>query len=235
MTAQASCEARRHLSKVLGGFMSHPAGFQPRRVGLGLFKEVLMSISAQQLPDEALQDLLLLGARGLPPQHNVSEPRPRYHATSERRSFALSELLHVANELQRRIAFKRLQGRALLESPAAVREYLTTHFAGYEAEAFVVVYLDAQLAVITVEEMFRGTLTSVTVHAREIVKRALALNAGAVVLSHNHPSGYSEPSRADEHLTKVMQTALNMVDVRVLDHFVIGSGSYVSFAERGLI
>jgi len=100
---------------------------------------------------------------------------------------------------------------------------------------FVVVFLDAQHRVVANEEMFRGTLTQTSVYPREIVKKALQINAAAVILAHNHPSGVAEPSGADEALTRALREALALVDVRVLDHFVVGAGAAVSFAERGLL
>ena len=96
-------------------------------------------------------------------------------------------------------------------------------------------FLDAQHRLIRFEPMFRGTLTQTSVYPREVLKRALALDAAAVILAHNHPSGVAEPSKADEFLTQSLKTALQMIDVRVLDHFVVGRGPVVSFAERGLL
>ncbi len=96
-------------------------------------------------------------------------------------------------------------------------------------------FLDHQHRLLAMEELFRGTLAQTSVYPREVVKRALALNAAAVVLAHNHPSGVAEPSRADEHLTQSLRSALALVDVRVLDHFVVGAADVVSFAERGLL
>jgi DNA repair protein RadC len=100
---------------------------------------------------------------------------------------------------------------------------------------FAVLFLDAQNRLIRLEEMFRGTLTQTSVYPREVVKRALELHAGAVILAHNHPSGVAEPSRADEFLTRTLSDALQLVDVRVLDHLVVGQAQVVSFAERGLL
>jgi len=102
-------------------------------------------------------------------------------------------------------------------------------------EIFTVIFLDGQHRTIVTEELFRGTLTQASVYPREVVKRALFHNAAAVILAHNHPSGLAEPSKADEMLTQSLKQALALVDVRVLDHFVIGSEEVVSFAERGLI
>ena len=106
---------------------------------------------------------------------------------------------------------------------------------GIHPEYKAVIFLDTQQRLIAFEEMFRGTLAQTSVYPREVVKRALALNAAAVVLAHNHPSGVAEPSRADEALTQALRAALALVDVRVLDHFVVAPGSVVSFAERGLL
>ena len=121
----------------------------------------------------------------------------------------------------------------MFDAPARVKEYLALHLGGLEHEVFAVLFLDSQFRLLRLEEMFRGTLAQTSVYPREVVKRALALNAGAVVLAHNHPSGAAEPSRADEHLTQTLRQALALVDVRVLDHLVVGRGQVTSFAERG--
>jgi DNA repair protein RadC len=98
-----------------------------------------------------------------------------------------------------------------------------------------VVFLDTQHRVLAVEELFRGTLTQTSVYPREVVKRALAHNAAALILAHNHPSGLAEPSRADETLTQTLKSALALVDVAIIDHFIVGNGCALSFAERGLL
>ena len=122
-----------------------------------------------------------------------------------------------------------------LTAPSAAREYLAVRLGGLEHEVFAVVFLDAQNRVIEYQEMFRGTVSQTAVYPREVVKAALALNASAAILVHNHPSGTAEPSRADELLTRTLKTALSLVDVRVLDHLLIAGSGAVSFAERGLI
>lgn len=190
-----------------------------------------------ELSDQALEDFLLAGARGIPPQSNwlCTEPPPRYVAAPERRLTALRGLMHCANELLRRESIKAMQSSSVLDTPDVVREYLVRHFRDYEAEAFVVLFLNSQHKLIAAKEMFRGTLTQTSVYPREVVKQSLALNAGAVVLAHNHPSGSVEPSRADEHLTQTLKSALSMVDVRVLDHFVVSGAASTSFAQRGLL
>jgi DNA repair protein RadC len=124
---------------------------------------------------------------------------------------------------------------APMTSPATVKDYLILRAAGLRHEVFSVLFLDAQHRVIACESMFSGTLTQTSVYPREIVKRALELNAGAVILSHNHPSGMAEPSRADEFLTQTLKAALALVDVRILDHVITAGGSAVSMAERGLV
>jgi DNA repair protein RadC len=138
-------------------------------------------------------------------------------------------------ELARRSMAGELRQRTLFDSPSRVKEYLGLALARREHEVFAVLFLDAQHQLIEMEEMFRGTLTQTSVYPREVVKRALAHNAAAVVFAHNHPSGVAEPSRADEFLTQTLKSALALVDIRVLDHLVVGRGDVVSFAERGLL
>ncbi len=141
----------------------------------------------------------------------------------------------VARELVRRWLCEEMKGRTVFASPDAVRDFLRIHFAGREYESFVVLFLDAQNRLIVADDMFRGTLTQTSVYPREIVKTALAANAAAVILSHNHPSGVPQPSRADEALTQTLKAALALVDVRVLDHIIVGGAGTLSFAERGLL
>ena len=122
-----------------------------------------------------------------------------------------------------------------LTSPSAVRDYLRLSIGALEYESFVAVFLDSQNRLISCEEMFRGTLTQASVYPREVVKAALKHNAAGVIFAHNHPSGTPEPSRADELLTQALKQALALVDVKVLDHFVVTLGGLTSFAERGLL
>jgi DNA repair protein RadC len=143
--------------------------------------------------------------------------------------------LLAVKELARRSLLERLgQGNAL-NSPTAVRDYLRMTLAARDYEVFVVMFLDAQNRVIKSEEMFRGTLTQTSVYPREVVKRSLFYNAGATIFAHNHPSGVAEPSHADETLTQALKQALALVDVRVLDHFIVAGAGVLSFAERGLL
>ena len=122
-----------------------------------------------------------------------------------------------------------------LGSPSAVRDYLRLSLSDRQHEVFVCVLLDAQNRVIETQELFRGTLTQTSVYPREVVKAALASNAAAVIFAHNHPSGLAEPSHADQVLTQSLKQALSLVDVKVLDHFIIAGASALSFAERGLL
>ena len=122
-----------------------------------------------------------------------------------------------------------------LTSPEASRKFLRLKLSGLEHEVFAVLFLDNRHRVIAYEEMFRGTIDGASVHPREVVKAALRLNAAALILAHNHPSGVPEPSQADERLTRRLRDALGLVDIRVLDHIIVGVGEPVSFAERGLL
>ena len=150
-------------------------------------------------------------------------------------SSSVGAKLMAARELVRRALAETMCERDMLASPAAVRDYLRIMLAQRDHEVFMVLFLDAQNRVIAPEEMFRGTLTQTSVYPREVVKRALSLNAAAVILAHNHPSGVAEPSRADEFLTQSLRSALALVDIRVLDHIVIAGSNATSFAERGLL
>lgn len=145
-----------------------------------------------------------------------------------------AELLAVI-EMARRALSEPLQAQPVFDSPQRVKEYLSLHLRGLQHEVFAVLFLDAQHRLLVFKDMFRGTLTQTSVYPREVVKQALAFNAAAVVLAHNHPSGVAEPSRADEYLTQTLKSALQLVDVRVLDHLVVGQGQVVSMAERGLL
>jgi len=138
-------------------------------------------------------------------------------------------------ELARRGLAEELRQGVSLTSPQAVRDYLRLTLEARPYEVFMVLYVDAQNCVIAIDELFRGTLSQTSVYPREVVKLALSHNAAGVIFAHNHPSGLAEPSRADELLTSALKQALALVDVKVLDHFVIGRGAAVSFAERGLL
>jgi DNA repair protein RadC len=143
--------------------------------------------------------------------------------------------LSAVLELARRGLAEQLKARAVFDSPDAVKHYLQLHLGARSYEVFAVIFLDAQHRLIAMEELFRGTLTQTSVYPREVVTRALHRQAAAVVLAHNHPSGCAEPSRADELLTQTLKAALALIDVRVLDHVIVGKGVSLSMAERGLV
>jgi DNA repair protein RadC len=145
-----------------------------------------------------------------------------------------AQLVAVMEVARRALRETMSRGNAL-SSPRAVRDFLRLKLQNRPHEVFAAVFLDAQNRVLAVEELFRGTLTQTSVYPREVVRRALELNSAAVIFAHNHPSGTAEPSRADEFLTQSLKSALHLVDVRVLDHLVVGRGEVVSFAERGLL
>jgi DNA repair protein RadC len=151
---------------------------------------------------------------------------------ADRTSAEVSENEIIASALQ--ILERRLRNPgAMLRSPDAVRDYLRLSLAGLEREVFVAVWLDTQHRVIAREELFVGTLSQTSVYPREVVKAALRCNCAAVVLVHNHPSGDPEPSMADRELTESLKRALALVDVTVVDHFIVGDRLLMSFAERG--
>ncbi|MEC5387187.1 DNA repair protein RadC [Uliginosibacterium sp. H3] len=161
-----------------------------------------------------------------------SEELQAVHGMGEAKYVQLQAVL----EMSRRALGEQMRRRDVLSSPQAVRDWLRLQIASLPHEVFMVILLDAQNCLIEAVELFRGTLTQTSVYPREVVKLALAHNAAAIILAHNHPSGVAEPSRADEMLTRSLKQALAMVDVKVLDHFVVaGNSQPLSFAERGLM
>ena len=147
----------------------------------------------------------------------------------------LTRKLGVARELLMRDLHARLCSGPILASPGVVRDWLRLHCAHLEHEVFMVLYLTVQNHLIEAEELFRGTLTQTSVYPRELVMGALRRNAAAVVIAHNHPSGSTQPSRADEHLTQTLRSALALVDVKVLDHMIVAGAEVVSFGGPGVI
>jgi DNA repair protein RadC len=143
--------------------------------------------------------------------------------------------LLAAKESIKRLLSEELRTGCALTCPGSVRDYLKLIFANGEHEVFVCLWPDAQHRVVKTEEVFRGTLTQTSVYPREIVKNALAVNAAAVIFAHNHPSGVARSSQADEILTRNLKEALALVDVKVLDHFIVAGVQVVSFAERNLL
>lgn len=161
-----------------------------------------------------------------------NEDAPPYGASNLMDTISEGEVLaKVLQIIKNRLA----EPGAVMSSPQVVKDYLTVKLAELEHEVFAALFLDGQHRVIQYTEMFRGTLTQTSVYPREVVKEALRINAGAVIFAHNHPSGVAEPSRADEALTKTLKDALALVEVKVLDHIIVGGTTTVSFAERGLV
>lgn len=152
-------------------------------------------------------------------------------ATGEYRAATGEEVLKAA----RQVLGRRVRRGSTLTSPQVVRDYLQTKLGDLEHEVFVTLMLDSQHRLIEYAELFRGTLAQTSVYPREVVKIGLLRNAAAMIFAHNHPSGVPEPSRADELLTQTLKQALALVDVRVLDHFIVAGPQITSFAERGLI
>jgi DNA repair protein RadC len=143
--------------------------------------------------------------------------------------------LQAAAEISRRQLSQSLRAGPLLASPKATRDFLSARLRDLEHEVFCCLYLDKRHRLIQFEELFRGTIDGASVHPREIVKLALRKNAAAVIVAHNHPSGVAEPSQADELITQRVKEALALVDIRLLDHIIVGEGVSVSLAERGLM
>jgi DNA repair protein RadC len=156
-----------------------------------------------------------------------TEPRGVASLTEEEEALVSRALAILKKKLER--------NTDPLSSPSAVRDFLRLKLAPESVEVFFAIWLDAQNRAISFEQLSRGTLTQTSVYAREVVKSALSKNAASVIFAHNHPSGVAEPSRADEYLTGALKKALDLIDVRLLDHIVIGSASSVSFAERGTL
>ncbi len=145
-----------------------------------------------------------------------------------------AELMAVL-ELARRALAQQLKEKTVFATPDAVKHYLQLHLGAKPHEVFALLFLDVQHRLLAMEELFRGTLTQTSVYPREVVLRALHHQASAVVLAHNHPSGSVQPSRADEALTQTLRSALALIDVRVLDHIIVGTGQTLSMAEMGLL
>jgi len=212
-------------------------------------RERLLALGAASLADaELLAILLRTGVRGKSAVDVARELLGRFGSVSallEAGSGSLADTpglgtaklaqLLAALELARRALKEDISSRDALSSPQAVRDYLRLSLAGRAHEVFLVLSLDAQHRVVAAEELFRGTLTQTSVYPREVVKYALKHNAAAVIFAHNHPSGVAEPSHADEILTRSLKAALALVDIQVLDHFIVAGTRTMSFAERGLI
>ena len=215
-----------------------PPGERPR--------ERLLMLGAAALSDaELLAVVLRTGMRGKSAVELGRELLERFNGVAGILGANLSGVkglgpakcaqFEAALELARRSLKDELRAASALTSPGAVRDYLRLAIADREHEVFVCLWLDAQHRVLRFEELFRGTLSQTSVYPREIVKAGLRANAAAVIFAHNHPSGAAQPSRADELLTRNLKDALALVDVKVLDHFVVAGNQALSFAERGLL
>lgn len=212
-------------------------------------REKLLARGPQALADAELLALLLrTGVQGMPVLQLAQSLLDRFGGWAGLLAARVQDLGTVKGlgpakraeiaavlEITRRSLDQRLTEKPAMTDVGAVKTYLRLHLGGLGHEVFAVLFLDTQLKLIALETLFQGSLSSTTVHPREVVKRALALGAGSVILAHNHPSGHAEPSPADELLTRRLAEALALVDVRVLDHLVVGGPDVVSFAERGLL
>jgi DNA repair protein RadC len=218
-----------------------PKGERPR--------EKLLTKGAKALSEAELLAILL--RTGVPGKSAVDLGRgllEQYGSLSALFASNLERLLHVRGlglakavqlqaviELARRALEEDLKPGVNLNSPKAVRDFLRLELLQQDKEVFIGIFLDAQNRVLATEHLSEGTLTQTPVFPREVVKRALYFNAAALIFAHNHPSGLAEPSRADEVLTQALKQALGLIDVKVLDHFIVGGSTTMSFAERGLL
>ena len=212
-------------------------------------REKLQSLGAQALADAELIALLLrTGLPGVSVLQLAQQLLDEFNGLGGLLHASANDLKRIKGlgpakraeitavmELARRSLTQELQQRAVLTSPQQVKDLLSLKLAHLGHELFFVLFLNAQHQLLEFNEMFRGTLTQASVYPREVVKRALELQASAVIFAHNHPSGVAEPSSADEYLTQTLKAALQLIDVRVLDHLVVGRSGAVSFAERGLL
>lgn len=212
-------------------------------------REKLLALGAEALSDAELLAIFL--RTGLPGLHVLSMAEhlladfgslyqliaADYATFSRYKGLGIAKFaqLQATSELARRFFSSRLMEESAMLNPLVTRQYLQSLLAHREREVFLVLFLDNQHRVIRHEELFTGTINSVEVHPREIVREALKANAAAIILAHNHPSGKAEPSHADRSITEVVIEACRLLEIRVLDHLVIGRGECVSFAERGWI
>ena len=218
-----------------------PAAARPR-------EKLLMSGAASLADAELIALLLRTGIRGVSVLQLAQQLLDRFGGVQGLLHADANDLKRIKGlgpakraeiaaviEIARRALAEVLKDRPVFDSPTQLKHYLRLQLGGRGFEVFAVLFLDARNRLLQLEEMFRGSLTQTSVYPREVVARALALNAASVIFAHNHPSGAAEPSKADETLTHALSAALRLVDVRVLDHLVVGADTVVSFAERGLI
>lgn len=190
-------------------------------------REKLLLKGAEALSDaELLAIFLRTGVSGKSAVDLARELLSRFNG--------LRALLEAVLELSRRHLFSQLQRDTALTSPGAASQYLTARLRHEPRELFACLYLDNRHRVLAFEVLFQGTIDGANVHPRVVVQAALKHNAAALILAHNHPSGVAEPSGADQAITKRLQSALELVEIRVLDHLIVGDGEVISLAERGL-
>lgn len=212
-------------------------------------REKLLTEGAEQLTDaELLAIFLRIGIKGKTAVDLAQElledfgslralMRADYAGFTKAKGLGTAKYaqLQAVLEMARRHTFEVLDRGDVLTSPEATRTYLSQQLRHYQHEVFACLFLDNQHHILKFEELFRGTIDSASVYPREVVKKALEHNAAAVIFAHNHPSGISEPSQADKLITEKLTQALGLLDIRVLDHFIIGDGRPYSFAEHGLL
>jgi DNA repair protein RadC len=212
-------------------------------------REKLLAHGAQALADAELLALLLrTGTRGMGVLQLAERLLGEFDGLAGLMHATPVELAHSPGvgpakraelaavlEIARRALVQQLKAAPVFDSPQKVKDFVALRLGGLTHEVFGVLFLDSQHRLIEMQELFRGTLAQTSVYPREVLRQALLLNAGAAILVHNHPSGVAEPSRADEALTQSLVAALRIIEVRVLDHLVVGTGTVVSFAERGLM
>ena len=212
-------------------------------------REKLLAHGAQSLADVELLALLLrTGARGTGVLQLAERLLDQFGGLAGLMHAAPAQLVRAPGlgparraelaavlEIARRTLAQQLKAAPVFDSPQKVKDFVALRLGALTHEVFGVLYLDSQHRLIEMQELFRGTLAQTSVYPREVLRQALLLNAGAAILVHNHPSGVAEPSRADETLTQSLVAALRVIEVRVLDHLVVGAGCVTSFAERGLM
>jgi DNA repair protein RadC len=187
-------------------------------------------------PTSHMSDLELLQEFfGEATAYTAHEGRSRYLALLHSEPAVWTRPLFLAREIWCRTYNKEMTERSLLDTPSASRDFLRMYFYGKATESFVVLFLDARMKLIAIEEMFKGTLTQTSVYPREVMRRALDLHASGIMLAHNHPSGDTTPSHADIRLTSTIKAAGTVLDIQVIDHLIVGANTVVSLGEEGVM